>query len=255
VFKLETSDWTWNERQEFLKEFGFVVTGPVKSLDYKDACNNVVKHVEENGKSWWDNISHSRGKVGGAKQVDFLGRRDMPTEIIEPFNVIRKRLEKEHTRLTGEPDMNWRPALLRSPPSTSSVKEDFADAQMFHRDYKELRSSSVVGCHSSIHAFAEPIYIVVQLGSHKQDNPTGKFIIIHVDAWCSVWFHGRLVHCGSNQVAYRLHNYPHPKPFLAELATVQHRFLKGDEMNAVSFKKAQRVLSGYNNSKSEYISK
>jgi hypothetical protein len=152
----------------------------------------------------------------------------------------------EHRRLTGEPEMNWRPALLRSPASPTSVSEKFADAQMFHRDYKVLQSAAAdVGCHSSIHALAEPIVIVIQLGSHKQDEPTGKFIIVEVDAWCSVWFHGLLVHCGSNQEAYRFFNYTYLKPALAHVAEIEQRFRRGVVLSAVSFNKAQRVLLEY----------
>jgi hypothetical protein len=245
VFKINTSRWLKEKKREFLNEFGFVVTGPVKSQPFKNACNKVVQHVEENGKSWWNAISLSKAK-GGAEMIDFYKRGDMPKELIQPFNVIKQRLEKDYEDLTGKSEMNWSPALLRTPPSPSSVT-NFADAQEFHRDYKILHSPPEgVGCHSSIHAFAEPILIVVQLGSHKPDVPPGKFIIIRVDAWCSVWFHGRLVHCGSNQEAYRLFNYNWLKPVTTEIdPTVVQRFLKGVECNAISFEKAQRLLLEY----------
>jgi hypothetical protein len=246
VLKLSTSSWSHERRREFLKEFGFVVTGPIKSQPFKDACNKVVQHVEEHGKGWWEKISHSRGKEGGAQQVDFMESGQIRKELVHPLNEMRNCLQMEHRRLTGEPEMNWRPALLRSPASPTSVSEKFADAQMFHRDYKVLQSAAAdVGCHSSIHALAEPIVIVIQLGSHKQDVPTGKFIIVEVDAWCSVWFHGLLVHCGSNQEAYRFFNYTYLKPALAHVAEIEQRFRRGVVLSAVSFNKAQRVLLEY----------
>ena len=177
--------------------------------------------------------------------IDFYKRGDMPKELIQPFNVIKQRLEKDYEDLTGKSEMNWSPALLRTPPPSPSSVTNFADAQEFHRDYKILHSPPEgVGCHSSIHAFAEPILIVVQLGSHKPDVPPGKFIIIRVDAWCSFWFHGRLLHCGSNQEAYRLFNYNWLKPVTTEIDPMQ-RFLKGVECNAISFEKAQRLLLEY----------
>ena len=246
VLKLSTSSWSHERRREFLNEFGFVVTGPIKSQPFKDACNKVVQHVEEHGKGWWEKISHSRGKEGGAQQVDFMESGQIRKELVHPLNEMRNCLQMEHRRLTGEPEMNWRPALLRSPASPTSVSEKFADAQMFHRDYKVLQSAAAdVGCHSSIHALAEPIVIVIQLGSHKQDVPTGKFIIVEVDAWCSVWFHGLLVHCGSNQEAYRFFNYTYLKPALAHVAEIEQRFRRGVVLSAVSFNKAQRVLLEY----------
>jgi hypothetical protein len=246
VWKINSSGWSRDHKQQFLNEFGFVVTGPIKSPSYKTACNDVVQHVEKNGKGWWRNISHSRKEEGGAQQVDFLESGQIPKAIVKPLNTIQKYLERDFESLTGEPEMNWRPALLRSPKSVSEL--DFVDAQQCHRDYKELQSHEGVGCHSSIHAFAKPIFVVVQLSSHLQDVPTGKFIIVEVDAWCSVWFHGRLVHSGSNQEAYRLHNYPHPKPFRADLADIHQRFRQGVDNHARSYEKAKRHLFEYNNS-------
>jgi hypothetical protein len=138
--------------------------------------------------------------------------------------------------------MHWAPALLRSPPSSS----EFVDAQSFHSDYKVVLSPENIGCHSCIQAFAEPIRIVVILGSHNRDEPIGKFIIVDVDAWCCVWFHGLLAHCGSNQVAYRLFNYSYVKPDLAGVLDIKQRFLSGETIMACSIENAQRALEEYN---------
>jgi hypothetical protein len=243
VFTMNTSEWPAGKRREFLNEFGFVVTGPDRSSPFQIACNDVERIVKDRGKQWWTAISLSQAK-GGAEMIDFYKRGDMPKQLIQPFNVIKQQLGNDYKDLTGKSEMKWAPTLLRTPPSPSSVTK-FADAQEFHRDYKILNSPEDVGCHSSIHAFAEPILIVVQLGSHLQKNPTGKFIIVQVDAWCSVWFHGWLVHSGSNQEAYRLFNYNWLKPVTTQAVEVKQRFLKGEGCDAISFEEAQRLLLEY----------